>query len=130
MRNVLNMVLIFFVVSLTGCESENDKAVSLAKNNAQTYLKDAESARFGKISIETQDYTNRIIICGHIDGKNSYGAYNGWLRFVSLISSEGELSLINTWIEPENDNTKMPDFLSLYWEPYCQSKHERTIYQE
>lgn len=51
-------------------------------------MKNPESVRFGRV------YVKDNLVCGEIDGRNSFGAYNGMQRFAafgSLVYMEGDV---------------------------------------
>jgi hypothetical protein len=65
----------------TGTENQ---AIEKAKIIVADSLKDPSSAQFRNVRIA--DYQNKKVICGEVNGKNSYGGYAGFSLFVSGIS--------------------------------------------
>lgn len=57
------------------------EAVEEAKRAAASKLKDPEAARFRNVVIKS--YIDGKIICGELNGKNSYGAYVGYRPFAA-----------------------------------------------
>lgn len=64
-------------------------------------LKDPSSAQFRNVRLV--EYLDGAVICGEVNGKNSYGAYVGFNDFVSGINSG---TMRNTKTEPEYANIK------------------------
>lgn len=60
--------------------SEED-ATDAAKEAAAYGLKDPDSAKFRNVRLV--DFNGGQIVCGEINGKNSYGAYVGYVPFVA-----------------------------------------------
>lgn len=62
-----------------GLPAVNEKALRAAMDD---YLKDAESARFKQIKLKaTSDAADLWLICGSVNSKNSFGAYEGHQPF-------------------------------------------------
>lgn len=69
-------------------------------------LRDGESARFrGSYFYRGSD--GIPLACGEVNGKNAYGAYRGWQRYISAGKPE------MTWLEEE-----VADFGTL-WSRFC-----------
>lgn len=82
-------------LSLAGCNQQPDPEAELiadAKAAAARNLKDPDSAKFrGLVS-----YPDKDLVCGEINGKNSYGAYSGFVDFYyqngfAAIADEGSI---------------------------------------
>ncbi len=58
-----------------------DQAIEAAKAIVVHDFKDPESARFRKI--ELRDFQGGKLVCGEVNGKNSYGAYVGYRKFLA-----------------------------------------------
>lgn len=58
-----------------------EKVVQLAIEAARGLLKDPDSAKFRDVMIK--DYREGKVICGEVNGKNSYGGYVGFSKFVA-----------------------------------------------
>lgn len=55
-----------------------------ARNSAREKIKDGPAARFrNEIAFDVAD---RVVICGEINGKNSYGAYIGFTPYQAVLS--------------------------------------------
>lgn len=65
-------------------EGTSEQALDLAKKAVVERMKDPESVRFRNVSIKT--FEGKPIICGEVNGKNSYGGYVGFQRFVASYS--------------------------------------------
>ncbi|MGP1517355.1 MAG: hypothetical protein ACTTJV_07010 [Ottowia sp.] len=75
-------------------------AVEQAKETVLFALKDPDSAKFRKITM--QDFSGGKVVCGYVNSKNSYGGYNGFTKFAAnttdvIFSDEGN-SLSNAGI--------------------------------
>lgn len=83
---------------IEGGRSEDD-AVTEGKRMVASRLKDPEAARFQNVRIVP--YLEGKIICGEVNGKNSYGAYVGYSNFaaspmmVTLESKNGRYASID-----------------------------------
>lgn len=60
--------------------SEIREARVSAQIAVRAQLKDGESARFQLVSAKRHE--NVVLICGNVNAKNSFGAYNGFRPFV------------------------------------------------
>jgi hypothetical protein len=60
-----------------------DKQLIAVRKGVAQSLKDPESARFGRI-IAGQT-SQGIVVCGYVNGKNSYGGYIGEKPFVGVL---------------------------------------------
>lgn len=74
----------------TSTPNYNDKTkqflwVENGKEAAAAKLKDSSSARFQNVFFKKSSLEGKTIpvVCGEINGKNSYGGYSGFQRFVS-----------------------------------------------
>jgi hypothetical protein len=65
------LMVLSVALFLSGCGGRIDKAKALAANQ----LRDPGSAQFRNIK------QSGGFVCGEINGKNGYGAYNGFRRF-------------------------------------------------
>lgn len=64
--------------------SAKDNFTAAAKHVVTQDLKDPESAKFRNLRTVKTD-TGLRILCGEMNAKNSYGAYTGYVPFVSSI---------------------------------------------
>lgn len=61
--------------------TSREEAIEITKKSMADSLKDPEGARFRNLRIK--DFEGGAVVCGEINGKNSYGAYVGYQRFVA-----------------------------------------------
>lgn len=80
MHRGLMCLLLSPALFLGACENRT----SLAKHQVVALLRDPGSAKFRNIK------TNESAVCGEVNGKNAFGAYSGFKRFVS---AEGRIRL-------------------------------------
>ncbi|WP_278369843.1 hypothetical protein [Vreelandella titanicae] len=85
-------ITIIIAALLAGCESGD---VKIAKEAVANQLRDPESAQFRNIS-ETANNLGMATVCGEVNGKNSYGGYVGYQRFVSQADGDN-VYLENAW---------------------------------
>lgn len=74
--------ILLICVTMAACGSENrerDELIAEAKAAVGEQLKDPESAKFSEIGVPRPG-----VVCGKVNGKNSYGAYSGAERFVYI----------------------------------------------
>lgn len=69
-------VAILSVLALASC---GDGRIDSAKALAADSMKDPAAAQFRNVRRSTTDAED---VCGEVNGKNSYGAYTGFKRFV------------------------------------------------
>ena len=62
------------------------KDISIVKNGVAQELKDPTSPIFGNMKA-TKSKEHVIIICGFVNGKNSYGAYTGKKPFIGALTN-------------------------------------------
>lgn len=55
-----------------------------AKKSVANLLKDPGAAQFR--NVEVRRYLSGTVVCGEVNGKNSYGAYIGYRRFVASVN--------------------------------------------
>ncbi|WP_338725031.1 hypothetical protein [Pseudomonas juntendi] len=69
-----------------------------------------------------------ISICGFVDGRNSFGAYSGPVRFASRSLSNRELQIFDTSMvklknpleaKQSHDINMLSAFEAIYWNKYC-----------
>ncbi|MEH6697228.1 MAG: hypothetical protein V7672_00870 [Brevundimonas sp.] len=73
MNKVTAFAAFAFAIGLSGC----DRTEADAKQTVAAQLKDPSSAQFRNV------ITNGSIVCGEVNGKNSWGAYAGFTRFIA-----------------------------------------------
>lgn len=93
---ILAGITLIAAVMLSGCESQE---VKQAKEAVANQLRDPESAQFRNMT-ETRKTSllehGVVTVCGEVNGKNAYGGYVGFQRFVSR-PSVGVVYMENTW---------------------------------
>lgn len=86
---------------LAGCESGDIKK---AKEDVSNELRDPSSAQFRNIS-QTEKKSllefGVVTVCGEVNGKNAYGGYVGFQRFVSQ-PKFGRVYMENSWSTFDN----------------------------
>ncbi len=58
-----------------------DELIAKAQQTIANQLKDPAAAQFRNVNVK--DYAGGVLVCGEVNGKNSYGAYVGFKRFVA-----------------------------------------------
>lgn len=124
MKSVISFVM---VCALTACGGTDSGLIDRTHQAVRAKLKDPDSAKFGESFVvaseeESTRYSNLRNVCGDVAAKNSYGAYEGRIRFVGLLgkakeSSEMELLLLE--IEPEPNNKV---FEQVHWQIDCKKQ--------
>lgn len=72
-----------FLVSLISCQAmAGENFVTEAKKAVIRNLKDPDSAKFRNLRTIKTDKGLRLL-CGEMNGKNSYGGYTGYVPFIS-----------------------------------------------
>lgn len=80
------VILVSALVALAGC---GDDTIDKGRAAAASRLKDPGSAQF------RGDYINLIgSVCGEINGKNGFGAYTGFQRYMSSKGDKGGFTAI------------------------------------
>jgi hypothetical protein len=122
----------FFVVAsavlvLTGCGTPEQNAIWTAEKAVASMLKDPDSAKFSDSFFNKSNddgaYTSGHV-CGHVNGKNSFGAYAGSKRFVvKTFFGNGVLDVSNPVIDDGRQDyaigTRETIFEKVYWNPSC-----------
>jgi hypothetical protein len=65
----------FFVAAILGPKLKDQATLEGAQAAAAAQLRDPSSAQFRNVRV------NGSHVCGEINGKNGFGAYNGFVRF-------------------------------------------------
>lgn len=68
---------LLLVVGGCGADKPADELLPVAKQAVASELKDPDSAKFRRLA----SYPDRGLVCGQVNGKNSYGAYSGFTDF-------------------------------------------------
>lgn len=63
-------------------EAEKSSAITSAHRSVKLKLKDPSSATFSGETV-----SSRGVVCGHVNAKNSFGAYNGASKYIYLSGS-------------------------------------------
>lgn len=69
--------LFIFILAISGCDSPS---ISQAKNEVASALKDPGSAEFRNVKAIVVD--GKEMVCGEVNGKNSFGAMSGFHYFI------------------------------------------------
>lgn len=107
------VAIVLFVAAQFGCNREETQAmrdanlVEYQKKKVSELLKNPSSAQFRNVSAASTESGGRVV-CGEVSGKNSFGAYTGFQRFVSA----GDFSVI------ESEVTS--DTMDSVWMKSCQ----------
>lgn len=142
-KNLLITVIAIPVLFTAGSYIRN-KAVGpegWAMDNTETRLrqqfKDPESVVIrSSRTISTVDPDSRdatIHICGTVDGKNSFGAYPGAVRFVSRsVSRSNTFDTYSVEVEDPRETEvahsvdRRSGFEKVYWDPNCEVSSKST----
>ncbi len=89
----LTGITIIIAALLAGCESGDIKK---AKETVANELRDPESAQFRNISKTKKNEFGVVTVCGEVNGKNAYGGYVGYQRFVNNPPSD-RVYMENAW---------------------------------
>jgi hypothetical protein len=119
--------LALYSVLLIACSSRDDLAKRSAENAVAAKLKDPESARFSGEFVVRQpkdkDGFRALATCGVVDGKNSFGAFTGGMRFVAQQTENEKYNTVDTAAvileNPSGDAFVDGMFVSLYWNRLC-----------
>lgn len=81
-------------VALLLCSACGDqKMINKAEQAVLSQMKDPDSAKFKDVSVLTSP-TGATYICGFVNGKNSFGGYNGYKQFI-YTPSTGNMLIAN-----------------------------------
>ena len=67
-----------------------EKQKQVVRTGVTASLKDPTSARFGSSFVAAKGTSGRIVVCGFVNAKNSFGGYVGEAPFIGLINSAGD----------------------------------------
>ena len=62
----------------------DEKLIEIAKETTANGLKDPNSAQFRRL--EVKNFRGNRIVCGEVNGKNAYGGYVGFKRFIGGVA--------------------------------------------
>jgi hypothetical protein len=101
-RNLATVVAIGALLS--GCDmifGPGGPEIKQAEKMVASTLKDPSSAQFKNVAFHPADGRNPESVCGEINGKNSYGGYEGFSRFVVNLTKN--TSAIGPASTPQSD---------------------------
>lgn len=121
------LTIIALACFLAACGSTNSDLINTAQKAVQAKLKDPDSAKFGKAFVLVHEEnpgedSGMRKVCGDVAAKNSYGAYDGRVRFVAFLGrtqSSEKMELLSLEIEPE-PNARI--FEIVYWQTDCKQQ--------
>ena len=107
-------------LKLNDSKSEMETFVARAKQEATRSFLDPESGKFRNLYV-TQNKSG-LSLCGEINGKNSYGGYVGYRRFIQHFdTSKKTYEKVST--EPASPKDEMDkirsDFFTMSWDLLC-----------
>ncbi|RQN42655.1 hypothetical protein C3451_17180 [Enterobacter sp. 301B] len=88
------VLLILALVSLVGCKPSAEKAVELGKSEVAADVRDPDSVKFRYLRFvqgeDSPDGATVGYVCGQINAKNGFGAYEGFSPFLMKISMKSK----------------------------------------
>lgn len=84
-------ILLFLVMTLllTACGPSPERAVRFAEQVISNNMRDPDSAKFSDSKFYEKNGSSKDdlsgYVCGHVNGKNSFGGYTGNTRFIVLV---------------------------------------------
>lgn len=82
----MRTVLAYSITTAAYLETNSENsAIAKAMTATAGMLKDPESARFRNLRVA--GYADGSVVCGEVNGKNSYGGYTGYQPFVASIDA-------------------------------------------
>jgi len=79
---------------LSACKPDEEKAISLAQYEMSANLLDPASAQFRKMKVakmtDAADGNVIAVVCGEVNGKNSFGAYAGFHPFYAELNMKSK----------------------------------------
>lgn len=124
MKKTVCLLSIALLGLVSGCGPTDSELTRLARTSVQKQLKDPDSAKFGEITLVTPaqqstTYQSIKVACGSVNAKNSYGGYEGVVRFTVFLGVPNGASkheVVDVRIEPKpNDDI----FKSAVWDFDC-----------
>lgn len=113
--------------SLAACGNSDSGLINRAQKAVQEKLKDPDSAKFGEAFVLVHEEnpgedSGMRKVCGDVAAKNSYGAYDGRIRFVAFFGKplgSKDIELLSLDLEREpNDRI----FESVNWQTDCKKQ--------
>lgn len=122
MKKLTLGLLVVSSLLLAGCKPSHDEAITFAKEQIASVLKDGQSARYQKVDVkERQDKNGDHIytVCGDVNAKNSWGAYVGFRSFyvtvrlkeTGFMKMNSEKSVESAWMD-DGDKDSGNNFLN------------------
>jgi hypothetical protein len=81
-RQVIASTLLIFATVCHSKEPVENLSIATAKAAVSRKMKDPSSTQFRELTL--YDHNGIMIVCGEVNAKNSYGAYDGYFPFVSV----------------------------------------------
>lgn len=78
----------------------DEKTISAVQDVVRQSLKDPDSAKFQNVRL--RDFEGGKVVCGEVNGKNSYGAYAGFTPFVGGITGSTMLDISSRYPDVNN----------------------------
>ena len=99
MRGIFALMLVVALATpVHGGDDPDQQKIEAATNAVRLKLKDPQSARFDSLSIGraigSESGEPRENVCGFVNGKNSYGGYEGRMPFSVSIENDGTIGTI------------------------------------
>lgn len=109
MKKISCLLSVALLGPLSGCGITDSELVRMAQASVQQQLKDPDSAKFGEITLVTPaeqstKYQSIKVACGSVNAKNSYGGYEGAVRFTVFLgvpSGAKKHEVVDVRIEPK-----------------------------
>ena len=86
MKNGVNkkysLALLIAALLLTGCDSDEERAIDLVEKDIRSTLLDPDAGRFTNMrAIQLGENSYSYMVCGEVNGKNVLNAYTGATAF-------------------------------------------------
>lgn len=125
------VLFIALMLILSGCDFSERNIKDLAISSVTKQLKDPDSARFSDVRLKISEDGSAFNVCGQVNAKNSFGAYSGDARFVVAGYKNEQNNEYAIYSSKVDSSPSSPDtdgngtiFEKMYWNAYCQDKHE------
>ena len=79
------LVFLASAVAITGCKSNEEKAIDIMEAHIRPSLIDPSAGIFTNTKALKLDDNGAYIVCGEVNGKNLYGAYTGAVAFNGVV---------------------------------------------
>ncbi|KFB98413.1 hypothetical protein GTGU_04485 [Trabulsiella guamensis ATCC 49490] len=88
------VLMLMALVLLAGCKPGAEKAIELAKKEIADDVRDPDSVKFRYVRFVQDEKSDAKsvsgFVCGQVNAKNGFGAYEGFQPFVLKISMESK----------------------------------------